>query len=465
MRRWSLKAKLTALYSFFMILLTCVSLAILFSLSNNEILSSTRIQLENQVYNSMDDFGEERGELEVDRDFYNLEDGIYLSLYDEAGTFLYGRLPYGFDRQPEFSDGQIQTISGETERWYVFDVKCQFPEYGVVFVRGVTSVTRAENSMRVTMRFALILLPLMVVLVTAAGYRFTRRTLLPVKKITDTVQEIRANADLSRRVALGDGKDEIYRLAQTFDGLLAELDEAFAREKQFTSDVSHELRTPVAVILAQCGEMLEQPDLKEKEREQIRLIERKARDMAQMISHLLLLSRADQGRQKLQTERINVSELTEMVVEEQQMIAEEKGIRVTGRIEPGLYAEVDETFYIRMLVNLVSNSIAYGKQGGSVEVELWEQDGELAGTVKDDGIGISAKALPHIWERFYREDASRTDGSHSGLGLSMVQWIVRAHHGRIEVESETEKGTLFTFHLPLKQDSPGAQTPETVYKK
>src|SRR5699024_4855424 len=152
---------------------------------------------------------------------------------------------------------------------------------------------------------------------------FTRRTLLPVKKITDTVQEIRANADLSRRVALGDGKDEIYRLAQTFDGLLAELDEAFAREKQFTSDVSHELRTPVAVILAQCGEMLEQPDLKEKEREQIRLIERKARDMAQMISHLLLLSRADQGRQKLQTERINVSELTEMVVEEQQMIAEE----------------------------------------------------------------------------------------------------------------------------------------------
>ena len=187
--------------------------------------------------------------------------------------------------------------------------------------------------------------------------------------------------------------------------------------------------------------------------------------MAQMISHLLQLSRADQGRQKLQTERINVSELTEMVVEEQQMIAEEKGIRVTGRIEPGLYAEVDETFYIRMLVNLVSNSIAYGKQGGSVEVELWKRDGELEGTVKDDGIGISAKALPHIWERFYREDASRTDGSHSGLGLSMVQWIVRAHHGRIEVESESEKGTLFTFHLPLKQDSPGAQTPETVYKK
>ncbi len=452
MRRWSLKAKLTVLYSFFMILVTCISLAILFSLSNQEILGSVQSQLEDQVYSSMEDFREKNGELKVDRDFYDMEDGIYLSLYNEAGNFLYGRLPFGFDRQPEFQDGQIQTISGNAEKWYVFDVKCQFPESGIVYVRGVTSVTEAENSMRITLRFALILLPMMVVLVTFLGYRFTRRTLQPVKQITDTVQEIRASEDLSKRVGLGDGKDEIYRLAQTFDALLAELGEAFAREQQFTSDVSHELRTPIAVILAQCGEMMEQPEISGRQREQLRVIEQKARTMAQMISQLLLLSRADQGRQRLQIERIPISELTEMIVEEQQMLAERKQIKVTGEIAPDLYAEVDETFYIRMLSNLISNGISYGREGGHVRVCLSQQGDELVGSVKDDGAGISAEALPHIWERFYREDASRTDSKHSGLGLSMVKWIIQAHHGSIKAESEPGKGSIFTFCLPMKQD-------------
>lgn len=452
MRRWSLKTKLTVLYSFFMVLLTCVSLAILFSLSNQEILASVQSQLQEQVYGSVDDFREKNGELEVDRDFYDLEDGIYLSLYSEDGNFLYGRLPYGFDSQPDFLDGQIQTISGKAESWYVFDVKCQFPECGVIYVRGVTSVTEAENSMRVTLRFSLILLPLMVVLVTFLGYRFTRRTLQPVKRITDTVQEIRASEDLSKRVGLGDGKDEIYRLAQTFDALLAEIDEAFTREQQFTSDVSHELRTPIAVILAQCGEMLESKELSERQREQLCVIEQKARIMAQMISQLLLLTRADQGRQQIQIERIPVSELTEMIVEEQQMLAEEKQITVTGEIEPDLYAEVDETLYIRMLVNLISNSINYGKEGGHVWITLSRRENELKGSVQDDGIGISAGALPHIWERFYREDTSRT-GSHSGLGLSMVKWIVQVHHGRIDVKSEPGSGTIFTFCFPISQNS------------
>lgn len=451
MKRWSLKAKLTAYYTFFMLLLTCLALAILFSLSSKELLSSVQSQLENQVYKSLDDFEDDKGELEVDRDFYDLEDGIYLSLYDEAGTFLYGRLPYGFTQQPDFSDGRIQTISGEGESWYVFDVKCQLPEFGIVYARGITSVTKAENSMRITLRFAMILLPLLAVLVAFLGYRFTGRTLAPVKKITDTVRKIRADSDLSRRVALGGGKDEIYHLAETFDELLEQIDGAFAREKQFTSDVSHELRTPVAVILAQCGEMLEQPGLSEQERTRVLLIERKARDMAQMISHLLLLSRADEGRQKLQFERLNISELTEMVAEEQQMLAEEKSITVRTAIEPELYAEADETFYIRLLVNLVSNSIYYGRQGGSVEIYLKAQGEELVGEVKDDGIGISPEALPHIWERFYRADPSRTDGSHSGLGLSMVQWIVKAHNGSITVESEPGKGTAFSFRLPLRQ--------------
>ena len=125
---------------------------------------------------------------------------------------------------------------------------------------------------------------------------------------------------MSRRVELTEEqtccRDEIYSLAYTFDQMLGQLEEVFQREKQFTSDVSHELRTPVSVILAQCETCLADEEMSGKQREQIQLIERKARQMAGMISNLLLLSRIDEGRQTIQKERINISELTEMTVEE-----------------------------------------------------------------------------------------------------------------------------------------------------
>ena len=173
-------------------------------------------------------------------------------------------------------------------------------------------VTDAEESFTVTIRFALILLPLMVLATAVTGYRFTRRTLTPVRQITDTVREIRSDADLSRRIGLAEPgnkqRDEIYTLAGTFDEMLAELEEVFKREQQFTSDASHELRTPVSVILAQCDAMLTDGTLTEEQRDQIALIRRKAKSMSDMISQLLFLSRADQGRQPLHREQIDLSD-------------------------------------------------------------------------------------------------------------------------------------------------------------
>ena len=99
-------------------------------------------------------------------------------------------------------------------------------------------------------------------------------------------------------------------------------------------------------------------------------------------------------------------------------------------------------------MNLLSNAVYYSKEKGWVKVSLKERGGEIIGTVEDNGIGIAAEALPHIWERFYRADVSRTDSSHSGLGLSMVKWIVQAHGGRIEVKSEKDKGSSFIFCFP-----------------
>lgn len=462
MKRVSLKLKLTLLYTFFMAALTCAALAILFSLSSREILSSTQSALERRVQDSVDDLDYEDGELEVDSDFYAVTRDVYLSLYDSSMYFLYGKIPQGFDRQPGFSEGLTRTIREGNHVWYVYDLSFRLASDYTVYVRGITSVTEAEASFTVTLRFALILLPLMVLATAVLGYRFTRRTLLPVRRITSTVQKIRADADLSRRIGLagkkggpglteaGGSRDEIYTLAATFDEMLAELESVFKREKQFTSDVSHELRTPVGVILAQCGVMLQDDSLPEAQRAGIQMIQRKAEGMAEMISQLLFLARADQGRQPLNREQINVSELTEMTLEEWQILAgaENRGIQIKGDIAPGIEAWVDETLYIRMLANLLSNAVRYSHDNGVVEVILSKREGDAVGQVRDDGMGIPAACLPHIWERFYRVDGARTEGSHSGLGLSMVKWIVEAHGGKVSVESREGKGTTFTFWIP-----------------
>ncbi|HIX98100.1 HAMP domain-containing protein [Faecalicatena fissicatena] len=449
MKRWSIKLKLTCLYGGFMILLIVAALAILFSLSTQEVLSSVQSDLKEQVQGSVEELEEEDGKLEVDSDFYTMENGVYLSVYSVDGDFLYGRIPAGFGGQPDFEHDILRTVREGQETFYVFDMEQRIQGYGSVYIRGITSVTRAENSFTVTLRFALILLPGLAVVMILLSYFFVRRALLPVRRITDTVKEIREEEDLSRRVDLPDGKDEIYHLADTFDQLLAELQEAFARERQFTSDVSHELRTPAAVILLQSEELLADPSLSEEQKEQLEAIRRKARDMSSMISQLLLLSRADQGRQALQKELLDISELTQMTAEEQQLLAQERHISIETDIEPGIVMEADESFFIRLLVNLISNSISYGREGGTTKVSL-RREGKMAVlAVADNGQGIEEKDLPRIWDRFYRADASRSDAGHSGLGLSIVKWIALEHGGEVAVESEKGKGSVFTCRFPL----------------
>ena len=453
MKRWSLKARLTLFYTTFMLLLTCAALGILFSMSGREVMASVKSQLENSVQESIEEVEIEDGRLEVDDDFYSAEKGIYLSLYDESGYFLYGKVPYGIENTYTFEDGKMREIRENQQKWYLYDALYRLEDGRNVYVRGLTSITDAEESFQITIRFAVILLPIFTLAAAFLGYQFTRKALIPVKKITDTVRQIRSDADLSKRVGLTEeqkeSKDEIYHLAQTFDGMLEELETVFQREKQFTSDVSHELRTPVSVVLAQCDACLSDETLTDRQREQIELIEKKAREMAGLISSLLLLSRADEGRQKLNKERLNISELTQIIAEEQQMLAEEKQITVSTEITPDIYAEVDESFYIRMLVNLISNAVFYGREGGIVRISLQKQGEYVIGTVEDNGIGISAHDISHIWERFYRADTSRTDSSHSGLGLSMVKWIAEAHGGGVSVESREGKGSRFSYYFPF----------------
>ena len=136
MKRLSLKAKLTIVYTFFMILVICAALGILFSLSSREVLTSTQNRLETRVQESVEEIESDHGEIDVDTDFYSIENSIYLAVYDESGYFLYGKVPYGFDEQPEFSDGNLRKIREGRQEWYVYDISYR-PEAGTnIFIRA-----------------------------------------------------------------------------------------------------------------------------------------------------------------------------------------------------------------------------------------------------------------------------------------------------------------------------------------
>lgn len=448
MKKLSLKARLVLLHTGVMILVVCVVLALLFSISSHEILSNVESALEERTADAFRDIDYEDGRLKFDSDLMDLEDGVYLSVYDkDSQELLYGRIPYGFVYDLPFKEGDVRTIAAGEKEYYVLDMEILMQNDQTVVVRGIVSISDAEQDFRFTLHIALILFPLLIFLTAVCGYLMSRRALYPVSKITKTVQRIQKEKDLSKRIQLGEGSDEIYTLAQTFDDLLEAVDTGMKREKQFTSDVAHELRTPISVVLMQCEELLQGNHLDEEGRREVEVIHRKVSSMSDMISQLLLLSRADQGREKLDLERLNFSELGEMAVEEFSGIAGEKDIAVEAKIQPGIYGKADQTLMIRLWSNLLQNAIRYGKPGGHIWVSVEKEENQIRMSVKDDGIGIAPKDLPHIWDRFYQVDPSRNSES-SGLGLSMAKWIVEAHHGQISAISEPGKGTTFNCILP-----------------
>lgn len=448
MKRLSLKTRLALFYTGLMTLVLGLVLGVLFSVSSQEILTGVQNTLEERVSSSIEDVEFRQGRLEFDSELLSLENGVYLSVY-QPGDFslLYGRLPYGFAYDLAFSDGELRTVSAGEAEYYVLDLEFPVEGYGDLVLRGVVSLSDAEQDFRFTLRLALFLFPLLIALTALCGYLLSRRALGPVAKITQTVRNIQRERDLSKRVRLGEGRDEIYTLAQTFDSLLDQLEASFQREKQFTSDVAHELRTPLAVALMQGEALLARQELSPEARKEVELMCRKLRSMSEMASQLLL-SRADQGRERLTLETLDLSELSQLEAEEFAEVASRRQIALEADIQPGVSVVADQTLLLRLWGNLLQNAVTYGKEGGHIWMKLTVEESWAVLRVRDDGIGISPEQLPKIWDRFFQADPSRS-GDSSGLGLSMVQWIAAAHGGRASAESKLGEGSVFTVRLPL----------------
>ena len=449
MKNLSIKLKITLWYTLFMTMLIIIILSLLISISNSRIISNAKDQLIKAVTQSITEIDYEDGYLEFEEDFNFLAKGVYLSVYDLEGTLLYGRTPPDFDHTVSFQREHVRKYSTNQSTWYLYDHLDSIEGYGDLWIRGISSQTQGDTAISILLKLSLILLPIFVLCVALGGYSITRKTLLPLSKMTETTKRISSGNDLKTRIGLGKGKDEVHQLADTFDHMMDRLENAFENEKRFTADVSHELRTPVSVIITQCEYSLKENQSKEEMNESLTIILDQSKNMSNLISQLLTLARTDHNQQQLHLETVNLSELCEVIVEEQSYHASERKITLKADITPNILMQADETMMMRLFINLVSNSITYGKYGGETLVSLKINGNRIIGSVTDNGIGIKSNQLDKIWERFYQVDPSRTSLKENGvgLGLPMVKWIVESHGGKVFVESVFGEGSTFSFEF------------------
>ena len=443
----SIKLKIGLWYMGIMILLVFSSLAIVFYISENIIHSSVRTYLKDVVIHRLDYLTIKNGEIIIDSNFDTMIQNVEIAIYDKDFKFLYGNSPNGFEMDNRKSkDDKIMIIRSNNQKWYVYNKIIELGDYGKVWIRGVMPNIGQSSAIETVIQISFVILPFFLILSAIGGYIITKNAFTPIEKIRRIAEKINEGNDLSQRINLGKGDDELHTLANTFDVMFDRLQTSFENEIQFTSDVSHELRTPITVILTQAEYGKDSISSVEDAQKSFGIIEKEGQKMSKLVSQLLTLARMERGRQKLNIENINLSELLEMIIETQTLSAKTKNIKFVTKIIPEIYANIDEMMIMRVFTNLISNAISYGKQNGTVTVELFLQKNRIVSKISDDGIGILEDKLDKIWLRFYQVDPSK-NGDNSGLGLSMVKKIIELHKGEIFVESELGEGTTFTIIL------------------
>jgi signal transduction histidine kinase len=236
--------------------------------------------------------------------------------------------------------------------------------------------------------------------------------------------------------------------------MFARLERAFKRVTQFTADASHELRTPIALMRTRTEVALRKQRSEAEYRETLLRINQELERTSALIENLMTLARADAGSEALQVAPTNLNELLLEISETARLLAEGKSIQYDQRLpETPLSVTGNAQSLRRLFLILIDNAVKYTPHGGRISVVLDTSDGSAVTQIRDTGVGISAEDLPHIFERFYRADESRSrESGGTGLGLSIAQWIAEAHQGKISVVSKVGEGSVFRVQIPFSEE-------------
>lgn len=448
MKKLTIKLKITLWFTVFMILLAAAVFAFIAVVSGSTTSHQVRAALTGLVNSNLKEVEYDDGEPDIDDDFVSYQNGVYCLVLNSAGEKLSGYAPYTELEHQAPQDGSIRSVRIGTESYLIYDRQVAEKNGPGLWVRGAVLEGGSIVASSAVYQAALIALPLFILLAAVGGYLLAGRLLRPIQEISQTAEAIGGSGDLSKRIKLaGNGKDELHRLADTFNGMFERLEANFEAERNFTSDASHELRTPVTTILAQCEYAFENAAGEQELYEAIGVIQRQGYRMSRLIESLLQLTRMEQRTEAPTFETLDISKLVQSVCREHRELTE-KHISLTEDIQPHVQMKADTALLTRMLDNLLQNACRYGKENGKIAVTLKETDETVTLSVADDGIGIAAKDLPNIWNRFYRADPSRSGANGMGLGLAMVRQIAGLHHGKVQVVSHPGQGSMFTVILP-----------------
>lgn len=377
--------------------------------------------------------------------------GVKLLVLAQDGASLQAIGASNQDPFPAKSGFQSIPETNEVDRIRVYTLPVIMNGQTVGWVQTLQSLGGVEESLDQLRTLLILGSAILSLLAGFAGYFLAARALAPIDQITHTAHRI-STEDLSARLNLPDTGDEVSRLANTFDEMLERIESGFARERQFTANASHELRTPLTAMQTILQFTRERERSISDYRQALDDLAEETNRLQGLVEALLDLAR-NEGRVDIQLEEIDLSLLLADVADSLRPLADQKRIALETDLPPSLVISADPDQLIRSIVNLLDNAIKYTEQG-SVNLSARQEGDYALIEVADTGIGIPAEHLPHIFERFYRVEPSRST-SGVGLGLAIAEQIVRCHGGRLEVQSQTYPqedaggGTRFTVHLPI----------------
>ncbi len=381
--------------------------------------------------------------------------GDLFQVADSERQWLYRSVPLENNNVPIAAPSELVTpafenkvVQGHTLRFY---------SQGI-FVHGkaytVQVATPMDEAIEALQRFRIMLLlaaPLLLIGASAGGYWISSRALAPVDAISRAANRISIE-NLAERLQAPKTGDQLQRLSETLNRMLARLEGSVRRISQFTADASHELRAPVSLIRTTAeiaamkrdrpaGEYLAALDE----------IQEEAERTSQVVDSLMLLARADSAKETLECVPVDAAAVVLSAAEQGERLARGRGVAFNVKL-PGFEVPVhaDADALRRALLILMDNAAKFTPKGGSIQVGLDQRDGQAVAYVTDTGIGIDALDVPHIFDRFWRADKARSrEQGGAGLGLSIAKWIVDQHGGTLEVRSEPGKGSAFEIKLAI----------------
>jgi len=371
---------------------------------------------------------------------------VYLSGAPKDGTFDPWRIPFPSDKEMDGSR-KLQFESGN--RLLINSMTLTTPDGNRFTVESGAPYHQIEVVLHGLLLTLAIYMPFVVSLAVAGGYWLMRRSLQPVDEITKRAEGI-TSTNLSERLPVIRSGDELERLSMSLNRMIERLDNAFEHINRFSADASHELRTPLTILQLELEGIAQNHRRDAALGDQIGSALEETHRMSRIVESLLTISRLDVGEVKMDKSRLDLGELVASTAGEMKLLAEEKSIGLRIHAEAGVQVVGDRIRLQQVIVNLIDNSIKYTQVSGMIEVRVGREGNIAVLAVSDNGLGIPAHALPHVFERFYRADKARSRASGgAGLGLSIVKAICAAHNGEIKVSSQEGRGSSFRVELPL----------------